>query len=112
MYATDIDKKSQANVLINDRLQACISDFGLSVIIEDLRDVSDPLGGAYPSSVLGGAVRWAAPELFSIDDVNSEPGIGGPQLTASCDIYSMGCIALEVCISIFLKQISSLCLYL
>ncbi|PAV15950.1 TKL TKL-ccin kinase [Pyrrhoderma noxium] len=87
---------SSANVLINDRLQACISDFGLSVIIEDLRDVSDPLGGAYPSSVLGGAVRWAAPELFSIDDVNSEPGVGGPQLTASCDIYSMGCIALEV----------------
>ena len=82
--------------MINDDYEACIADFGLSTITEDLRDVSDSLGGAYPSSILGGAMRWAAPELFSIEVIDTDCNKGGPQLTMSSDIYSWGSIALEV----------------
>ena len=79
----------QANILISDKGQACLCDFGLSTLVEDLVD------SWYPSSMLGGAIRWSAPELYSIScfDATEQPRLN---VSASSDIYSFGSIALEV----------------
>ncbi|KAI5118718.1 hypothetical protein M0805_004516 [Coniferiporia weirii] len=78
---------SSSNVLINGRKQACLCDFGLSTVVEDF------MGPSYPSSVLGGAIRWAAPELFCAPD-RDQPYI--PQLSMSSDVYSYGSLTLEI----------------
>lgn len=45
-----------------------------------------------PSSVLGGSVRWAAPELYKFSDESDEQ----PRVSMSSDIYSYGSLVLEV----------------
>ncbi|TDL15392.1 kinase-like protein [Rickenella mellea] len=79
---------SSSNILITDREQACLCDFGLSNIAEDF------LGTSYFTSCIGGAVRWAAPELYDIpcpDDATQSP-----HATSSSDVYSYGSVALEI----------------
>ena len=53
------------------------------------------MDNSYPSSTIGGAVRWAAPELYNIPEVD-QPYT--PQISVSSDVYSYGSIALEVSI--------------
>ena len=81
-----IDISLKSNVLINDQGKACLCDFGLATVVGEFMDTTN-------SSVLGGAVRWAAPEVYDIPDQN-DPRVVGP--TMSSDIYSFGSLALEV----------------
>ncbi|KAF7979515.1 hypothetical protein HWV62_42084 [Athelia sp. TMB] len=85
-----------ANILINADGDACLTDFGLSVIFPEF------WGTSYWSRTVGGAMRWRAPELLppsSEDDEEMENYV--PVLTRNCDIYSFGSVALNVCPVIF-----------
>lgn len=72
----------QGNVLLNAEGKACLTDFGLSSIKAEFE------GTSYWSSTVGGAIRWRATELFENE----------PVLTKECDIYSFGCIMMQVSI--------------
>ncbi|KZP21582.1 kinase-like protein [Athelia psychrophila] len=77
-----------ANVLIDDNGNACLTDFGMSMV---------PLfaGTSYWSKTVGGAMRWRAPELIAtleIEDIEDYV----PDLTVKCDIYSFGSLVLHV----------------
>ncbi|KIM89876.1 hypothetical protein PILCRDRAFT_44473, partial [Piloderma croceum F 1598] len=72
------------NILITDEGKACLCDFGLSSITEFQ-------GTSYLASTIGGNVRWAAPELYRINEDNSVPPV-----TSHSDIYSFGSVMLEV----------------
>jgi len=79
----------QSNVLIKDNGKACLSDFGLSRIF------METTGSSYLTSTVRGSVRWAAPELFEIDEEQQgEPVhvLPNPQ----SDIYSFGSTMLQV----------------
>ncbi|KAF8905415.1 hypothetical protein CPB85DRAFT_1437360 [Mucidula mucida] len=79
-----------SNILVNDKGQAVLCDFGLSSILAEFQ------GPSCISSTIGGAVRWADAALFRYtqnDDVdNNEP----PLLTPPSDIYSFGSVTLEI----------------
>ncbi|KAI5117396.1 hypothetical protein M0805_007787 [Coniferiporia weirii] len=64
-----------ANVLISERGVACITDFGLSRLVDEETGVS------YLRSVEGGAFRWSSPEFCC---------------STFSDVYAYGCIILEV----------------
>lgn len=84
----------QSNILITDDGKACLCDFGLSSIVAELQ------GTSYLTSTIGGAVRWAAAELFCIQDDDNLPTI-----TTHSDIYSFGSVMLEVCHAKYLIQL-------
>lgn len=66
--------------------KAHLSDFGLSNLMAETRN------GSLLTSTVGGAIRWAAPELYQIGtDPNAIPEVKKP-----CDVYSFGSVALEV----------------
>ncbi|KAF7979242.1 hypothetical protein HWV62_43216 [Athelia sp. TMB] len=88
---TESERLHLANILINAKGDACLTDFGLSVILPEF------LGTSYWSRTAGGAIRWRAPELLppsSEDDLEIEAY--APVLSRSCDIYSFGSVALHV----------------
>lgn len=68
---------------------ACLSDFGLSGIISEF------LGASNFSSTLSGNVRWGAPELFAIPDIQDDTFKNC--LSKEADVYSFGSIMLQVC---------------
>ncbi|KAF9231206.1 kinase-like protein, partial [Melanogaster broomeanus] len=74
------------NVLVDDDGRACLTDFGLSLIIQDF------VGTSYLKSGVCGAVRYADPEL--VHQVHSEGKIAHP--TIPSDIYSFGGLMLHV----------------
>jgi serine/threonine protein kinase len=84
----------QSNVLVDEDGKARVSDFGMSKILSEFQ------GTSYFTSSIGGAVRWAAPELYRVyeDDVF-------PEVTVECDIYSFGSVALQVCLSVPTRSI-------
>ncbi|KAF8970616.1 kinase-like domain-containing protein [Flammula alnicola] len=71
-----------ANILMHEG-RAHLHDFGLSNTKAETRNSS------FMISKVGGAVRWAAPELFPFDEDT-------PELAMHCDIYSFGAVALHV----------------
>jgi len=76
----------QANILISDERKALLSDFGLSNLVVGAQ------GSFFMSSTVGGSPRWAAPELYCLeDDVEHTPVISKP-----CDVYSFGSVMLQV----------------
>ncbi|KAG9317971.1 kinase-like domain-containing protein [Chiua virens] len=77
---------SMSNVLIKDNGKACLSDFGLSRIF------METTGSSYLTSTIRGSVRWAAPELFEVDEEQQEHVL--PSLQS--DIYSFGSTMLQV----------------
>ncbi|KAF7986174.1 hypothetical protein HWV62_38570 [Athelia sp. TMB] len=77
------------NVLVNDQGVACIIDFGLSVIQVEFD------GTHYLTSNVGGAMRYRAPELMPGLET-SELSSFKPKLTTACDIWSLGCVVLEI----------------
>ena len=77
------------NVLIKDDGVACLCDFGLSVM------TSEVYGLSFLSSKLGGAAHWAAPEIVLFGD-SEEDVAQSPPLSFHSDIYSFGCIVVEV----------------
>ena len=60
----------------------------MSNVVEDLK------GPSYFTSSIGGAVRWAAPELYGIHG-SDEEGLA-QYATSASDVYSYGCVCLEV----------------
>ncbi|KIJ07795.1 hypothetical protein PAXINDRAFT_139697 [Paxillus involutus ATCC 200175] len=69
--------------------RACISDFGLSIILTKLG------GSTYASSHAGGTLRWTAPELLDTQvPEDDEPLDVFP--TPRSDVYSFGSIMLQI----------------
>ncbi|KAJ7577050.1 kinase-like domain-containing protein [Mycena floridula] len=75
-----------SNILINDRWEACLTDFGLTVF----NDATVAVTGT--SSRREGSVRWCAPELF----VPETFGLGRHRLTSETDIYAFACVVVEL----------------
>jgi serine/threonine protein kinase len=74
--------------VIDSNGNAVLADFGLSIALAN-GDRS------YYNSYSIGAVRWLAPEVGGIDDENIEINVI-PRPTRESDIFSLGCIMLEV----------------
>ena len=87
------------NVLINDQGDACITDFGLSMIIIEFD------GTHYVTSTVGGAMRYRAPELLPSNaaEIMSDGFQFTAVLTPACDIWSLASVILQVCSSKFAK---------
>ena len=82
---------AQANVLISDKGIPQLSDFGLSLIVNDLlQDDPDLLSTETSTANQGGALRWLAPELLGLPD---SPAY---KLTKQTDIYSFAMTIIEV----------------
>lgn len=78
-----------SNVLIYDNGRACITDFGLSTMIEEF------VGTSYPTSSVKGNIRWAAAEIYGITDGDEEDDASMSH-SAELDIYSFGSMILQV----------------
>ncbi|KAF9238956.1 kinase-like domain-containing protein, partial [Melanogaster broomeanus] len=82
---------SGSNVLIDDKGRACITDFGLSMLLTELG------GSTFATSVqAGGTLRWAAPENLHLNDSGDREDIPKVSPTTRSDIYSFGRIMLQV----------------
>ncbi|KAG2158176.1 kinase-like domain-containing protein [Suillus bovinus] len=75
-----------ANILIDDRGNARLIDFGLSTIVQPL--IGQSLLAA--TSIYPGAICYAAPEFVLSDDVHDR------ELAGKIDIYSFGCVMLQI----------------
>lgn len=73
----------QANVLINNKLDAVLCDFGLAKFIND----SDTPSGLTTSRTIKGSIRYMSPELVVENDAKH---------TLASDIWAWGCTAFEV----------------
>lgn len=73
-------------MLIDANANACLCDFGLSTILAEFQ------GTSYFTSTISGSVRWAAPELYCVEDDAPVKG-----LSTGSDIYSFGSVMLQVC---------------
>ncbi|KAH8108197.1 TKL/TKL-ccin protein kinase [Cristinia sonorae] len=69
------------NILVTDEGEACISDFGMSKVVEDVTEQS-------ASAILtnSGSARWLAPELIMTEN---------HPFTLACDTYSFAMTMLE-----------------
>ncbi|KAJ7732620.1 kinase-like domain-containing protein [Mycena olivaceomarginata] len=76
-----------ANILINEQGHAQLTDFGLSMIIPDFEGTS-----YLTTSSMGGAVRWAAPEVFCVRP-NGDTSLN---VSTMSDVYSFGGIMYQV----------------
>jgi serine/threonine protein kinase len=77
-----IKDATQNNILIDEKGNAFVADHGILTICSEL------IGTSYIRS----NVRWAAPENFKIPE--DEESASSPQLPS--DVYSFGCIMLQV----------------
>ncbi|KAJ3477519.1 hypothetical protein NLI96_g10407 [Meripilus lineatus] len=73
------------NILIDGRKRARLSDFGLSRFQSSM--------STSRCTKAGGAMRWQAPEVFELGSTTTDPTA---HMTFSSDIYSFGCVCLEV----------------
>lgn len=64
-----------------------MADFEMAALLLEFSSES------YFSSSIGGAVRWIGPELFQVPDESSD-SVGYPSTQG--DVYSFGCIMLQV----------------
>ncbi|KAF8134425.1 kinase-like domain-containing protein [Boletus edulis] len=77
---------SSSNILITKNGKACLSDFGLSTLLE----VSET-AISYP-----GNIRWAAPELLDGYIASTEGTLASQLSSTQADIYSFGSIMLQI----------------
>ncbi|KAJ8592588.1 kinase-like protein [Rhizopogon salebrosus TDB-379] len=83
---------TNTNVVIDRNGIAVLADFGLSVALVEA-------DRSYYNSYSVGAIRWLAPELASVDNENvgnADLPRSIPKPTRQSDIFSLGCIMLEV----------------
>ncbi|THH27136.1 hypothetical protein EUX98_g7058 [Antrodiella citrinella] len=73
------------NILLNKHGNACLTDFGMSLITEGT-------GYNYGSMHGGGAIRWQAPELIDPEAF----GLEGTRPTTQSDVFSIACTAIEL----------------
>ncbi|TFK21998.1 kinase-like protein [Coprinopsis marcescibilis] len=73
-----------SNILVKDDGQACLTDFGLSRVLETR---------GYTTTSFGGTCRWMAYELLTPVDDDSEDT--PPPLTKNSDVWSFGMTMLE-----------------
>jgi len=71
---------SQANVLVDGSGQACIADFGLATVTQNLDSIRTP------SPQHGYTPRWTAPEVLNEGKCSKE-----------ADIFSFAMVMIEVC---------------
>ncbi|TFK43201.1 kinase-like domain-containing protein [Crucibulum laeve] len=72
------------NILVNDEWQACLADFGLTI-------VSEATVATFTSHTHG-STRWMAPELHDPESFNLLRSVRTP----ASDIYSFACVCLEI----------------
>ncbi|KAF9238134.1 kinase-like domain-containing protein [Melanogaster broomeanus] len=81
---------SGSNVLIDDKGRACITDFGLSMVLTELE------GSTFATSVqTGGTLRWAAPENLHLNHSGDRENVPEVSPTTRSDIYSFGRVMLQ-----------------
>ncbi|KAJ8516304.1 hypothetical protein ONZ45_g6390 [Pleurotus djamor] len=80
-----------SNILINERGEACLCDFGLSSIAAEFQGTTSMASTAG----VGVSVRWADPQLV-LATSEDDSDIFAPALTTSNDIYSFGSVMLEI----------------
>ncbi|KAF7978780.1 hypothetical protein HWV62_44828 [Athelia sp. TMB] len=80
---------TSSNVLISSTGTACITDFGLSTIPAEFD------GTSLVTSIVGGAMRFRAPELLPTIDTEVDVIFTAP-LRPECDVYSLGSVLLEI----------------
>lgn len=78
-----LTNSKKANILINDRDEACLADFGLSEVLHGSASLT-------ATSSSRGTLRWMAPELLN----NSELDNGTP--TFASDVYALAMVFYEV----------------
>ncbi|KIK90716.1 hypothetical protein PAXRUDRAFT_831453 [Paxillus rubicundulus Ve08.2h10] len=82
---------SGSNILIDGNGRACISDFGLSIVLTKLG------GSTYAtSSHAGWTLRWTAPELLDLQAPEDEDNPLYIAPKPSSDVYSFGRIILQI----------------
>lgn len=79
---------SQANIMINEAGNACLSDFGLTGVVYGL----DTVNPVTPGSVVPGSIRWMAPE--SLDPEGA--GVETMSALRESDVHSFSMVAWEV----------------
>lgn len=77
-----------ANILVNDKLHACLTDFGLTAVTYDANTVN----AISTSSSVNGSVRWMAPEVFNPEQAGLERARPLPE----SDIYSFAMVIWEI----------------
>jgi serine/threonine protein kinase len=75
--------------VIDNNGNAVLADFGLSVALAEA-------DRSYYITYSMGALRWLAPELAGINQDEDIGTAGVPKPTSQSDIFSLGCITLEV----------------
>ena len=80
--------RSQHNILVHGDGYACISDYGLEIVLRDE-------GHAKP---IRRNARWAAPEVLGASNTHIPPGDDGKAV----DVYSLGVVMFEVRLSTML----------
>jgi serine/threonine protein kinase len=73
----------QNNILVNENGTAFVADHGILNFCDEFHGTSHVRSNA----------RWAAPEKFEVPEDDESRSV--PQLAS--DIYSFGCIMLQVC---------------
>jgi serine/threonine protein kinase len=101
----------QTNILITALLRACVADFGLCTLSQDLSLQFTPTSGRYKT----GAFWYCAPELLheqsrQLDETSSQlRGNQGDEdkverrmchKTLATDVYAFGCVCYEVALHI------------
>ena len=79
------DSIIQGNILVDNSGKACLTDFGMSVIVE----AAPPQEG---SGQFGGHLCYMAPELIDPETFGMDNG----RPTRASDMYAFGCTAVEV----------------
>ncbi|KDQ54704.1 hypothetical protein JAAARDRAFT_402050 [Jaapia argillacea MUCL 33604] len=74
-----------SNILLDHQGNACLCDFGVSSVMAEFQ------GTSCFTSNIGGAVRWAAIELYRVQPDGFERTV-----SIMSDIYSFGSVMLEV----------------
>ena len=75
-------------MLVDDQGNACISDFGLSMIMQTIEATSFTSTTTWTR----GSARWMAPELLYPEKL----GLTSFMPTSSSDVYALACFILEV----------------